>query len=57
MFGIFKKKTELEKLESKYNKLLIEWHKLSSVNRAKSDMKYAEAQLVLDKIESYKKNK
>lgn len=56
MFGIFKKKSELEKLESKYKKLLEEWHKLSTINRSQSDLKFAEAQVVLDKIEAIKKN-
>ena len=56
MFGIFKKKSELEKLESKYRKLLAEWHKLSTINRSQSDLKFAEAQVVLDKIEAIKKN-
>lgn len=56
MLGIFKKKTELEKLETEYNKLLTQWHKLSTINRSKSDLKYAEAQVVLEKIEAYKKN-
>ena len=51
MFGIFKKKTPLEKLQAKYEKLMAEWHQLSSVNRAASDAKYAEAQKVMDVID------
>ncbi|TYA78401.1 Lacal_2735 family protein [Seonamhaeicola marinus] len=46
MFGIFKRKTEKEKLEQKFKKLMQEWHSLSSVNRAASDKKYAEAQKI-----------
>ena len=51
MFGIFRKKSEIEKLEDKYSKLLEEWHSLSTVNRTASDLKYAEAQDVISKIE------
>ena len=52
MFGIFKKKTEKEKLEVEYEKLLKESYKLSTVNRTASDAKAAEADKVLKKIES-----
>lgn len=51
MFKLFKKKSESEKLQEKYNRLMIEWHELSSVNRSKSDQKYAEAQQILDTLE------
>jgi hypothetical protein len=51
MFGIFKKKTELEKLEKRYNLLMKEWHNLSKINRSKSDKKYAEANEILKQIE------
>jgi archaellum component FlaC len=51
MFGIFKKKSELEKLQDHYKKLMAEWHTLSNINRSKSDEKYAEAQEILDQIE------
>ncbi|WP_178988625.1 Lacal_2735 family protein [Winogradskyella schleiferi] len=54
MFGLFKKPSEIEKLQKKYDKLMADWHKLSSTNRAESDKKYAEAQLVIDKIEKLK---
>lgn len=54
MFNIFKKKTELETLEEKYKKCLEEWHKLSTTNRAASDLKYAEAQAIAEKIEKLK---
>ncbi len=56
MFGIFKKKTEVEVLQKKYEKLMSQWHKLSSINRAESDKKYAEAEEVLKKIEAIKEN-
>ena len=50
MFRLFKKKTEKEKLEGQYEKLLEEAYKLSTVNRSASDAKTAEADVVLKKI-------
>jgi len=52
MFGLFKKKSQKEKLESEYEKLLQESYKLSTVNRAASDAKAAEANELLQKIEA-----
>lgn len=49
--GLFKRTSEVDKLQKKYEKLMSEWHKLSTVNRGESDKKYAEAQEVLQKIE------
>ncbi|TBM98520.1 Lacal_2735 family protein [Hyunsoonleella flava] len=46
MLGLFKRKSKREKLEDKFKKLMQEWHELSSINRAASDRKYAEAQEV-----------
>jgi len=54
MFGLFKKTSEAEKLQKQYEKLMAEWHKLSTTNRAKSDKKYTEAQLIADKIDKLK---
>ena len=51
MFGLFKRKTETEKLQDRYKKLLAEWHDLSSIDRSASDAKYAEAQKVLDQLD------
>lgn len=51
MFNLFKKKTELETLQEAYEKLLAESHRLSTVNRAASDAKRAEAEAIADKIE------
>lgn len=56
MFGLFKKKTELEKLESQYQKLLKEAHTLSTTNRKMSDSKSVEANKVLAQIEALKQN-
>ena len=44
MFGLFKKKSQKEKLEEKFKRLMQEWHELSSINRFASDKKFAEAQ-------------
>lgn len=55
MFNIFKKKSEIEKLERRYKNLLEESYKLSTSNRSKSDAKRAEAEEILDKIELLKK--
>ncbi|MEX6626379.1 Lacal_2735 family protein [Tenacibaculum pacificus] len=51
MFGIFKKKTEKEKLQYQYEKLLKEAHTLSTTNRKMSDKKSFEAEEVMLKIE------
>ena len=47
MFGLFKRKTPLEKLQEKYNKLTEEAFKLSKIDRKASDAKQAEAEEVL----------
>lgn len=54
MFGLFKKKSEVEKLQKQFNKLMKEWHVLSAIDRVKSDEKYAEAQKIADKIDALK---
>ncbi len=51
MFGLFKKKTEKEKLQEEYAKLLKESHRLSTINRAESDKLAAKADEVANKIE------
>ena len=51
MFGLFKKKTEKEKLEEKYATLLKEAYVLSTSNRKKSDQKTFEAEEVMKQIE------
>jgi len=52
MFGIFKKKTEKQVLQAKYEKLMKEAFELSRINRTAGDKKYSEADEVLKKIES-----
>lgn len=55
MFGLFKKKTEQEKLQDQYKKLLAEAHALSHSNRRASDQKTAEAEEVAKKLEALPK--
>jgi hypothetical protein len=55
MFGLFKKKTEEERLQEKYKKLMEEGFKLQSINRSDSDQKYLEADALLKEIEALKK--
>lgn len=56
MFGLFKKKSEIEKLNEEYKKLLAEYHKLSSIDRRKADFKMAEAEEVAKKMDAIKNN-
>lgn len=52
MFGLFKKKSKLEILQEKYEKLMEESFKLSSTNRSESDKKIGEAELVNQQIKA-----
>ena len=52
MFGIFKKKTEKEKLQQQYEKLLREAYILSSTNRRMSDEKTFQANAILAQMEN-----
>jgi hypothetical protein len=54
MFGLFKKKSEKEKLQEQYTKLLNEAHKLSHQDRRKADEKMAEAEEVAKKLDALK---
>ena len=51
MFGLFKSKSEIEKLQKQYEVIMKDWHRLSTTDRKASDLKYAEAQKIADKIE------
>lgn len=51
MFGLFKKKTPLRKLEDRYEKLIKMSYDLSTIDRAKSDMLAAEANDVANQID------
>ena len=55
MFGLFKKKSEKEKLEDEYKKLIKKAHELSTVNRAESDKVAAQADAVLKKLDKLDK--
>ena len=54
MFGIFRKKTPLEKLNQKYKKTLKEAFELSKTNRKESDKKQVEAEKIMNEIEKLK---
>ena len=56
MFGLFKKKSKIDKLDDQYNRLLKEAHQLSTTNRKASDEKMAEANEILLEIEKLTKN-
>lgn len=56
MFGLFKKKTKVQKLEEQYKKKMKEGYDLQSIDRSASDQKYVEADLILKQIESLEKN-
>ena len=51
MFGLFKKKTEKEKLQVQYKKLLKESYGLSTSNRKLSNQKAFEAEEVMKQLE------
>ena len=50
MFNLFKKKTEAEKLDAQYKKLLKESFELSTSNRRLSDEKAAAANEILKQM-------
>lgn len=50
MLGLFKKKSEKEKLQEKYRKLTAEAYRLSHTNRKLGDEKLAEAEDVMQQI-------
>lgn len=52
MFSIFKKKSEIDVLKNQYKKLMEEAYKLSTINRTESDAKYAEADRIMNKIQT-----
>lgn len=54
MFGLFKKKTEKEKLEEQYQKLQKASFDLSTTNRKLSDQKAYEAEEVMKQLEKLK---
>jgi len=55
MFGLFKKKSEMEKLQEAYSSMLSKAHKVSHSNRTESDKLMAEAEEIAKKIDALKK--
>ncbi|MCL6258281.1 Lacal_2735 family protein [Aquiflexum sp. TKW24L] len=55
MFGLFKKKSELEKLQDSYKEMLEKAHKSSHSNRTLADKLAAEAEEIAKKIDLLKK--
>jgi hypothetical protein len=55
MFGLFKKKSELDKLQEQYQKLINESYQLSHTDRKTADLKAAAAFELARKIEDMKK--
>jgi hypothetical protein len=51
MFGLFKKKSEKDKLYEQYQALLKESHSLSTINRKMSDQKAFEAEEIMKRLE------
>ncbi|MBS4071889.1 Lacal_2735 family protein [Algoriphagus aquatilis] len=51
MFGLFKKKSEKEKLQEAYAKMMADAHKLSHSNRTAADKLMAEAEEIAKKID------
>lgn len=56
MFCLFKKRTEAEKLNRKYQKLLHEASLTSKINRMEADKLYAKADEVLKEINTLSVN-
>ncbi len=52
MFGLFKKKSEKEKLQDQFDKLLKEAHSLSTTNRRMSDQKIFQAEEVMKQYDN-----
>ncbi|MFZ9155448.1 MAG: Lacal_2735 family protein [Schleiferiaceae bacterium] len=54
MFSFFRKKSELERLTEEYQALLEQSFKLSTVDRKASDLKRAEAEALIPRIDELK---
>lgn len=52
MFGLFKKKSPIDKLRVQYEKLMKEAFELSKTDRKASDLKHAEADRIMKEIEA-----
>jgi hypothetical protein len=51
MLGLFQSKTEKQKLNSRYDKLMKEAYELSKFDRKSSDAKYAQADTVSKQLD------
>jgi len=54
MFGLFKKKSPLEKLQKQYAQLMEQAFQLSKTDRRAGDEKYAEAEAIMKQIDELK---
>jgi len=54
MFSLFRKKSELDRLTEQYAQLLEESFKLSTTDRRASDLKRAEAEALVPRMEELK---
>ncbi|MFY7669739.1 Lacal_2735 family protein [Tenacibaculum sp. MEBiC06402] len=52
MFTFFKKPSIEDKLRSKYDRLMIERDQLLRIDKSQSNLKYNEAQRILNQLES-----
>jgi hypothetical protein len=55
MFGLFKKKSELDKLQEEYSKHMKDYHTLSTTDRGASDKAFAKAEEVGKKMDQLAK--
>lgn len=55
MFGLFKKKSELEKLQDEYKKLMADFHSLSKTDRSAADAAFAKAEEIGKKMDALNK--
>ncbi len=56
MFGLFKKKSQLDKLQAQYAKAMADYHRLSTTDRTASDAAYAKAEKLGNEIDALKSN-
>jgi hypothetical protein len=54
--GIFRKKTEADRLRNKYKRLMEEAYRISRLDRKASDKKYAEADAIMQRIHELESN-
>ena len=54
--GIFRKKTEADRLRKQYQRLMKEAYQFSRTDRKGSDMKYAEADAIMQRIQEIETN-